>query len=384
MPSSEAVVNLPKNVTVPAVIAFGDSIVDQGNNNVIETIAKCNFPPYGKDFVGGPTGRFGNGKTPADLIAEQLGIKEYVPAYLDPHLQPSELLTGVSFGSGASGFDPQTAQLASVLSMSDQLNLFKEYIGKVKGMVGEERTNFILSNSFYLVLAGSDDLTNTYFTAGIRKLQYDINSYTDLVVQYASDFVKELYLLGAKKIGLFGAAPIGCLPSQRTLAGGELRVCSEIYNQAAQLMNSKLSSAITSYNNSLNDPKARIVYIDIYNSLLNIILNHDKYGLSSLGWQWIRLSQDGRVIVWTVAKEGDQWDGKVLKDFQTLFGMRFSVADKGCCGTGNLEVSILCNKLTDPCPNDSVYVFWDSYHPTERCYRVLVNQVLQSSLNKFF
>ncbi|THG10630.1 hypothetical protein TEA_024598 [Camellia sinensis var. sinensis] len=36
--SSEAVVNLPKNVTVPAVIAFGDSIVDQGNNNVIETI----------------------------------------------------------------------------------------------------------------------------------------------------------------------------------------------------------------------------------------------------------------------------------------------------------------------------------------------------------
>ncbi|KAL7162513.1 hypothetical protein ACSBR2_042912 [Camellia fascicularis] len=29
------------------------------------------------------------------------------------------------------------------------------------------------------------------------------------------------------------------------------------------------------------------------------------------------VSQDGRVIVWTVAKEGDQWDGKVFKDFQT-------------------------------------------------------------------
>ncbi|KAF5932045.1 hypothetical protein HYC85_028216 [Camellia sinensis] len=28
-------------------------------------------------------------------------------------------------------------------------------------------------------------------------------------------------------------------------------------------------------------------------------------------------SQDGRVIVWTVTKEGDQWDGKVLKDFLT-------------------------------------------------------------------
>ncbi|KAH7833618.1 hypothetical protein Vadar_008114 [Vaccinium darrowii] len=28
-------------------------------------------------------------------------------------------------------------------------------------------------------------------------------------------------------------------------------------------------------------------------------------------------SQDGRVIIWTVQTEGDQWNGKVLKDFQT-------------------------------------------------------------------
>lgn len=28
-------------------------------------------------------------------------------------------------------------------------------------------------------------------------------------------------------------------------------------------------------------------------------------------------SQDGTVVIWTVAKEGDQWEGKVLKDFKT-------------------------------------------------------------------
>ncbi|KAK9134040.1 hypothetical protein Scep_013568 [Stephania cephalantha] len=28
-------------------------------------------------------------------------------------------------------------------------------------------------------------------------------------------------------------------------------------------------------------------------------------------------SQDGTVIIWTVAKEGDQWEGKVLNDFKT-------------------------------------------------------------------
>lgn len=57
-------------------------------------------------------------------------------------------------------------------------------------MVGEERTNFILANSLYLVVAGSDDLANTYFTIGIRRLQYGVNSYTDLMVRGAFDFVK--------------------------------------------------------------------------------------------------------------------------------------------------------------------------------------------------
>lgn len=67
----EGKVQLPKNVVVKAVFAFGDSIVDQGSNNYIETLVKCNFPPYGKDFNGGmPTGRFCNGKTPPDLLGK--------------------------------------------------------------------------------------------------------------------------------------------------------------------------------------------------------------------------------------------------------------------------------------------------------------------------
>lgn len=66
---AEAVIKLPGNMTVPAVFAFGDSIVDQGNNNDLKTLVKCNFPPYGKEFKGGiPTGRFSNAKTPPDLI----------------------------------------------------------------------------------------------------------------------------------------------------------------------------------------------------------------------------------------------------------------------------------------------------------------------------
>jgi len=78
--------------------------------------------------------------------------------------------------------------------MSDQLDMFKGYTGKLKAMVGEDRTNQILSNSLFLVVAGSDDLTNTYFTAGIRKLNYDIKAYTNFLVDSASDFIR-VYIL---------------------------------------------------------------------------------------------------------------------------------------------------------------------------------------------
>lgn len=54
---------------VPAVLAFGDSVVDTGNNNYIRTIVRSNFPPYGKDFPGHKaTGRFSDGKISVDFL----------------------------------------------------------------------------------------------------------------------------------------------------------------------------------------------------------------------------------------------------------------------------------------------------------------------------
>ncbi|XP_027333157.1 GDSL esterase/lipase EXL3-like [Abrus precatorius] len=336
---TKALVKLPPNVSFPAVIAFGDSIVDSGNNNNIKTLVKCNFPPYGKDFQGGvPTGRFCNGKIPSDLLVEELGIKEYLPAYLDPNLKSSDLLTGVCFASGASGYDPLTPEIASVISLSDQLDMFKEYKAKLKNIVGENRTNFLVANSFYVVVAGSDDIANTYFVAHARQLQYDIPSYTDLMLNSASNFIKELYKLGARRIAVLSAPPIGCVPSQRTLAGGLVRECAEKYNDAAKLFNSKLSKELDSIGHSL--PNSRIVYIDVYNPLLDIIVNYQKYG--------------------------------------------YKVVDRGCCGTGKIEVAVLCNPLDATCPNAADYVFWDSYHPTEGVYRRIITQVLQKYLPRLF
>ena len=79
-------------------------------------------------------------------------------------------------------------QNQSVFSLSDQLEMFKEYTGKLKAMVGEERTNTILSKSLFLVVQSSNDIASTYFT--VRRVQYDFSSYADLLVTWASSFFK--------------------------------------------------------------------------------------------------------------------------------------------------------------------------------------------------
>ncbi|XP_059455360.1 GDSL esterase/lipase EXL3-like isoform X2 [Corylus avellana] len=306
--TTEAVIKIPGNETVSAVLMFGDSIVDTGNNNDLNTIAKCNFLPYGREFKGGmPTGRFSNGKVPSDFL-------------------------------GGAGYDHLTSTTASAISLSEQIQDFKKYIGKLKGMVGEERTNFILAKCVTFSVASSNDITNTYFISGIRKLNYDFPSYTDYLVESASNFVKELYGLGIRRIGVFSAPPLGCLPSQKTLNGYSGKGCVNYLNEASKLFNAKLSAEMGCLNNNL--PHARVVYIDVYNPLLNIVQDPKKYGLE--------------------------------------------IANKGCCGTGIFEVSILCNQL-DPgtCADDSKYVFFDSYHPTERTYKIIVSQLLQKYIKSF-
>ncbi|XP_021759472.1 GDSL esterase/lipase EXL3-like [Chenopodium quinoa] len=334
-------VEFPEKGKVPAFIVFGDSIVDPGNNNYIATIGRADFPPYGRDFPGGvATGRYSNGKIPSDFFAEELGIKEFVPPYLDPKLNISDLLTGVSFAFGAAGYDPDSAKLANVRTLQDQLNLFRGYIKELKDAVGENTTSTIISKSVYLVCAGSNDITNTYFSLPFARLHYkNVSAYTSAMVNWASSFVQELYALGARRIGVISAPPCGCLPSQRTLHGGLFRSCVKDENDASILFNNKLFTELGSLNQKLVG--SRFVYLDIYNPLLDLINNPSQSG--------------------------------------------FTVVNRGCCGTGNLEVSFLCTRL-DPgtCKNASKFIFWDSFHPTEAAYKVIVHEVVQKSIDNFF
>ncbi|KAI3725503.1 hypothetical protein L1987_65293 [Smallanthus sonchifolius] len=330
---------LPNGVLVPAVIAFGDSLLDPGNNNYLMTLTKANFPPYGKDFVGGkPTGRFTNGKTLGDFLAKALGVKEYLPAYLDPLIKDSDLLTGVSFASGGTGYDPLTSKLASVIPLSVQLEMFKQYISKIKTKAGEEAAKNIITNGVFFVSSSSNDFLTNYYVFPIRRLQYDVPGYGNKLVKLAVDFIQEIHQLGARRIVVFSAPPYGCIPIVRTITGGVHKRCKDKYNKVAQMFNNMLKQEIQFLASSL--PETRVVLVDFYNPLISIIENPQQYGLE--------------------------------------------VTDKGCCGTGKMESSFTCNKLNRICRNDSKFLFWDSLHPTEKGCNIYINIILPDLMKSLF
>ena len=327
-----------KKPLAPALIVFGDSIVDPGNNNDIRTIVKANFPPYGNDFQNHrPTGRFCNGRIPTDFIASRLGIKDLLPPYLSAQpLDKHDLLTGVSFASGGTGFDPLTPQLASVISLPDQLTMFHDYLAKVRDAAGvgdgDARVSDILSRGVFAICAGSDDVANTYFTMRARS-NYDHASYADLLVHHATAFVENLIRAGARRVAFIGIPPIGCVPSQRTMSGGLDRGCSQGHNEVAVAYNAGMVQQLAALRAKY--PGTRLVFMDIYGFLYDMMMHPQSYG--------------------------------------------FTQSTRGCCGTGLLEVSVLCNAVTSAvCQDVGDYLFWDSYHPTEKVYKVLADFIFDN------
>ncbi|KAG7654932.1 GDSL lipase/esterase [Arabidopsis suecica] len=237
--------------TFSAVLAFGDSILDTGNNNLLMTVSRGNFLPYGRDFPHRiPTGRFGNGRVLSDLVASGLGVKDLLPAFRSPFLKNSELATGVCFASGGSGLDKFTASIQGVIWVQDQ----------------------------------------------------------------------SLYDLGARKFAILGTLPLGCLPGARQITGN--LICLPNVNYGARVYNDKVANLVNQYNQRL--PNGKFVYIDMYNSLLEVINNPSQYGFTTA---------------------------------------------KPCC----------CSVMTPiPCLRSGSHVFWDFAHPSEKAYKTVLPKILST------
>lgn len=71
---------LPKKKLVASLFIFGDSILDAGNNNYINTttLDQANFWPYGETFFKYPTGRFSDGRLVSDFMGEVLILQIFL------------------------------------------------------------------------------------------------------------------------------------------------------------------------------------------------------------------------------------------------------------------------------------------------------------------
>ncbi|GLJ28439.1 hypothetical protein SUGI_0559570 [Cryptomeria japonica] len=318
---------------VPALLVFGDSTCDPGNNNYIQTALKSDFPPYGRDLADHQaTGRFCNGRLGIDFIAEGLGLKKTIPPYLDPHLSPHDLVTGVSFASAGTGYDNMTASILNVIPLWKEIEYFKEYQFRLKQMFGEKIASIVINKALYLVSVGTNDFIENYLQFPNRRLRFSPSEYVDFIVGIAGNFFEELYRLGARRISVASLSPMGCLPMLRSMNLFEPGQCMEDYNDIGLQYNAKLQTTIENLRHKL--PGLLILFSDSYQLTYEAIYNPSKYG--------------------------------------------FEEAERACCGSGTIELGYLCNELIPSCSDASTFVFWDSVHPTERFYEIVANNMLQS------
>ncbi|XLR37385.1 hypothetical protein S83_022045 [Arachis hypogaea] len=334
IPTSEA-----NSGNVPAVIVFGDSTVDSGNNNMIATVLKSNFRPYGRDFEGGqPTGRFSNGRVPPDFLAEALGVKSSVPAYLDPAYNIEDFATGVCFASAGTGYDNATSHVLNVIPLWKELEFYKEYQVKLRDHLGVEKANHIIREALYLMSLGTNDFLENYYIFPTRRAQFTVTQYQDFLLGIAENFIRELYALGARKLSITGLVPMGCLPLERATNIFGDHACNEKYNNVALGFNAKLENLISKLNREL--PQLKAISANAYDIVDDIIKRPSTYG--------------------------------------------YEEVEKACCSTGTFEMSYLCsdqNPLT--CTDASKYVFWDAFHPTEKTNHIVSDYLLPKILANF-
>ncbi|KAE8712750.1 putative GDSL-like Lipase/Acylhydrolase family protein [Hibiscus syriacus] len=216
-----------------SILIFGDSTVDTGNNNFIDTVFKANHLPCGQDFPGHIPS-----KLIPDFVADVLGIKQTVPPSLDLNLSKDDLQTGVSFASAGSGYDQITTVVTGAIPLPKQLEQFKSYIANLSRNFGKNEAQNIIEKSLTIISTGTNDFGFNYYLLLMRK-------------QHRTS-------------------------SNGTCSGPKR--CLEDENANARSYNKKLVNLLPPLQATL--PGAKIVYADIYIPLLDMMTNPEKYGFT--------------------------------------------------------------------------------------------------------
>ncbi|KAL5711723.1 hypothetical protein ACHQM5_013977 [Ranunculus cassubicifolius] len=334
------VVSLVFSFLVPQVesrafFVFGDSLVDNGNNNYLITTARADNYPYGIDYpTHRATGRFSNGFNIPDLISQAIGEEATLP-YLSPQLRGQKLLVGANFASAGIGILNDTGvQFVNIIRITRQLQYFQQYQQRVSALIGSSQTKRLVNQALVLMTLGGNDFVNNYYLIpfSARSRQFALPDYVRFLISEYRKILLKLHDLGARRVLVTGTGPMGCVPAelaQRSTNGG----CSVELQRAAGLFNPQLVQMI----NQINSQLGSNVFIAANSNQMhiNFIANPQQYG--------------------------------------------FVTARVACCGQGPYNGIGLCTPASNLCRNRDQYAFWDPFHPSEKANKIIVQQIMTGS-----
>ncbi|KAK6158003.1 hypothetical protein DH2020_005317 [Rehmannia glutinosa] len=309
---------------VPCFFVFGDSLVDNGNNNQLKTEAKVNYLPYVKDFPQGPTGRFTNGRNAADFIAELLGFDTFIPPFATA--QENDIIKGLNYASGSAGIRDETGeQLGDRISLDRQLVNHNHTISRIARLLGNGTSaEEHLGKCLYYFVVGSNDYINNYYMPEYypTSSKYTPEEYATVLIQQYSQQLRTLYNFGARKVSISGLGPLGCIPEELA-RGTNGSACVDVINDAVQLFNDKLELLVNDLNRNFTD--AKFIYIDALDLKPEELFSLVRSGISILS--------------------------------------------KPCCKVSNSTGQCVSGLPT--CPVRDLHVFFDNFHPTELIHKAV-------------
>ncbi|KAI4321188.1 hypothetical protein MLD38_034601 [Melastoma candidum] len=240
---------------IRGLFVFGSSLVDNGNNNDLVTLAKANYTPYGIDF---PWVSRGGGEVGGD----------------------EEVVNGVDYASGGSGILDDTGLVAGrVTSLNQQIWNFETVtLPELENRVGCKSAE-LLANYVFVVGTGGNDYTLNYFLLGSNH-NVSLQLFTANLTASLSRQLERLYGLGGRKFVLMSVYPIGCTPMAMARKGsGSGSGCAEYLNRAAQMFNTGIRSATDELNGKL--PGAGFVVVNTYKIVRDIIARPHSMGFNN-------------------------------------------------------------------------------------------------------
>ncbi|KAF9615221.1 hypothetical protein IFM89_022483 [Coptis chinensis] len=285
---------LNKITSSSAFFIFGDSSVDPGNNNYINTIQKigANYEPYGQNgFFQEPTGRFSDGRVVVDYIAEYANLP-IIPPFLLPS---AEFTHGANFASGGAGILSETNR-GVVIDLKTQLKNFEEVQKTLRENLGDEKTNELISEAVYFFSIGSNDYMGGYLGNPVMQQNYLPEEYVGMVIGNLTNAIQVLYEKGGRKFGFISLPPLGCLPALRALNTKDNEDgCFQDACALGLAHNNALSAVLTSLEHIFKGFK--YCNSNFYNWLNNIIQNPSLFGMFTISLDLLYL----RVVNYTSA-----------------------------------------------------------------------------------